>query len=107
RCDLHANLLQKGCGQDEIEFPISTVTIQQDQPLSNKGSGGSSTTQMRPQRIELNLRPDDSQIFHIQVRQVEDYPVDIYYLMDLSNSMKDDLRNIQHLGTRLASEMRK
>lgn len=41
------------------------------------------------------------------MRQVEDYPVDIYYLMDLSNSMKDDLRNIQNLGTNLAMEMRK
>lgn len=50
---------------------------------------------------------DDSQVFHVQVRQVEDYPVDIYYLMDLSNSMKDDLENIQNLGTKLASEMRK
>lgn len=33
--------------------------------------------------------------------------MDIYYLMDLSNSMKDDLENIQNLGTKLASEMRK
>lgn len=50
---------------------------------------------------------DDSRNFSVQVRQVEDYPVDIYYLMDLSNSMKDDLHNIQSLGTKLATEMRK
>ncbi|CAN8201938.1 unnamed protein product [Coccothraustes coccothraustes] len=107
RCDLHANLLHNGCRQDHIEFPSSSVTILEDRPLSNKGSGGATTTQMSPQRIQLNLRPDDSQVFHVQVRQVEDYPVDIYYLMDLSNSMKDDLKNIQNLGTKLASEMRK
>ncbi|KFW88467.1 Integrin beta-3, partial [Phalacrocorax carbo] len=107
RCDLHANLLQNGCGHDYIEFPTSTVTILEDRPLSDKGSGSSTTTQMSPQKIHLNLRPDDSQVFRVQVRQVEDYPVDIYYLMDLSNSMKDDLRNIQNLGTKLASEMRK
>lgn len=51
--------------------------------------------------------PDDSKTFSIQVRQVEDYPVDIYYLMDLSYSMKDDLGSIQNLGTKLASQMRK
>ncbi|OXB60807.1 hypothetical protein ASZ78_005245 [Callipepla squamata] len=107
RCDLLANLLQNGCGKDFIEFPRSNVTVVEARPLSDKGSGGSTTTQMSPQRIQLNLRPDDSQIFRVQVRQVEDYPVDIYYLMDLSNSMKDDLRNIQNLGTKLASEMRK
>ncbi|KFV62965.1 Integrin beta-3, partial [Dryobates pubescens] len=107
RCDFHANLLQNGCGQDHIEFPTSSVTILENRPLSSKGSGGSTTTQMKPQRIQLDLRPDDSQVFRVRVRQVEDYPVDIYYLMDLSNSMKDDLRNIQNLGTKLASEMRK
>ncbi|KAJ6634353.1 hypothetical protein lerEdw1_014068 [Lerista edwardsae] len=43
----------------------------------------------------------------VQVRQIEDYPVDLYYLMDLSLSMKDDLENIRNLGTKLAEEMRK
>uniref|UniRef100_A0A8I3WLC4 Integrin beta n=1 Tax=Callithrix jacchus TaxID=9483 RepID=A0A8I3WLC4_CALJA len=50
---------------------------------------------------------DDSKNFSIQVRQVEDYPVDIYYLMDLSYSMKDDLSSIRNLGTKLATQMRK
>nr|XP_014344922.1 PREDICTED: integrin beta-5 [Latimeria chalumnae] len=43
----------------------------------------------------------------MQVRQVEDYPVDLYYLMDLSLSMKDDLDNIRNLGTKLTEEMKK
>lgn len=45
--------------------------------------------------------------FGLQVRQVEDYPVDLYYLMDLSLSMKDDLDTIRNLGTKLAQEMGK
>lgn len=60
RCDLYANLLQNGCGHDDIEFPTSSVTILEDRPLSDKGSGGSTTTQMSPQRIKLNLRPGKS-----------------------------------------------
>lgn len=60
RCDLRANLLRNGCGRDDIEFPTSTVTVVEDRPLSDKGSGGSTTTQMSPQRIELNLRPGKS-----------------------------------------------
>jgi len=39
------------------------------------------------------------------VRQVDDYPVDLYYLMDLSLSMKDDLVTIRNLGTKLTQEM--
>ncbi|CAM4704850.1 integrin beta-3 [Caretta caretta] len=107
RCDLKKNLLQNGCTQDFIEYPVSSMEILEDKPLSNTGSGQTVTTQMSPQKIELHLRPDDSRNFSVQVRQVEDYPVDIYYLMDLSNSMKDDLHNIQSLGTKLATEMRK
>lgn len=38
---------------------------------------------------------------------MEDYPVDLYYLMDLSLSMKDDLDTILNLGTKLAEEMGK
>lgn len=49
----------------------------------------------------------DQTSFRVQVRQVEDYPVDLYYLMDLSLSMNDDLDNIRNLGTKLAEEMRK
>ncbi|XP_060251736.1 integrin beta-3 isoform X1 [Ovis aries] len=108
RCNLKENLLKDNCAPESIEFPISEARILEARPLSDKGTGDSSQiTQVSPQRIALRLRPDDSKIFSVQVRQVEDYPVDIYYLMDLSYSMKDDLRNIQNLGTKLASQMRK
>lgn len=49
----------------------------------------------------------DQTSFQVQVRPVEDYPVDLYYLMDLSLSMKDDLDTILNLGTKLAEEMGK
>ncbi|XP_064421547.1 integrin beta-3 isoform X2 [Latimeria chalumnae] len=108
RCDLKENLLENGCTKDNVEFLESMVFTLENNPLSSKGSGSAAEiTQMSPQKLRLNLRPDDSRVFTIQVRQVEDYPVDIYYLMDLSYSMQDDLRNIQNLGTNLAKEMRK
>ncbi|XP_038610606.1 integrin beta-3 isoform X2 [Tachyglossus aculeatus] len=104
---MRENLQKNGCPLESIEDPISGFRVLEDKPLSNTGAGDASTiTQVRPQKIQLHLRPDAAQIFSVQVRQVEDYPVDIYYLMDLSNSMRDDLRNIQSLGTRLASKMR-
>lgn len=39
------------------------------------------------------------------VKQVEDYPVDLYYLMDLSYSMRDDLARLRSLGNQLAAAM--
>lgn len=38
--------------------------------------------------------------------QAEDYPVDLYYLMDLSKSMEDDKDKLSLLGDLLAESMR-
>ncbi|XP_072273996.1 integrin beta-5 [Pyxicephalus adspersus] len=103
------NLLSKGCGVEFIEGPKSGVNVTRKLPLSSKGSGStqSDIIQVTPQSLSLSLRPGAAASFKMQVRQVEDYPVDLYYLMDLSLSMKDDLDNIRNLGTRLAAEMAK
>lgn len=45
--------------------------------------------------------------FQVNVQPTEDYPVDIYYLMDLSASMIDDLEMIKGLGSSLSQEMAK
>lgn len=37
--------------------------------------------------------------------QAEDYPVDLYYLMDLSKSMADDKDKLSELGDLLAESM--
>lgn len=39
-----------------------------------------------------------STTFTVSFKRVQGYPVDLYYLMDLSNSMKDDLDNVKELG---------
>lgn len=43
----------------------------------------------------------------VKYSQAEDYPVDLYYLMDLSQSMKDDKETLSQLGVELSREMRK
>uniref|UniRef100_A0A3Q4HBP2 Integrin beta n=1 Tax=Neolamprologus brichardi TaxID=32507 RepID=A0A3Q4HBP2_NEOBR len=47
------------------------------------------------------------QSFDLKFKRAEDYPIDLYYLMDLSYSMKDDLENVKNLGTSLMLEMKK
>ncbi|CAB1341699.1 unnamed protein product [Coregonus sp. 'balchen'] len=81
RCDLKQNLLDGGCTKGELEFPFSTISVQEDTPLN------------------------DARRFTVTVKQVADYPVDLYYLMDLSYSMKDDLARLRSLGNQLAAAM--
>ncbi|XP_013883681.1 integrin beta-5, partial [Austrofundulus limnaeus] len=109
RCDFSENLQSRGCASHFIQYPKSSISVLENMPLSSKGSGSAQydVVQISPQKISLSLRPGDQTQFSLQVRQVEDYPVDLYYLMDLSLSMKDDLDTILNLGTKLAEEMGK
>lgn len=44
---------------------------------------------------------DDPQSFELTFRLAENYPVDLYYLMDLSNSMADDKEKLASLGVKI------
>lgn len=48
----------------------------------------------------------ESYSFSMYYTQAEDYPVDLYYLMDLSKSMEDDKDKLSSLGNLLADSMR-
>ncbi|XP_053116867.1 integrin beta-6 isoform X2 [Hemicordylus capensis] len=108
RCDTPENLSSKGCQLNFIEFPISKVLIHKNKPLT-EGSQESNVhvTQISPQKLTVLLRPGNEETIQINVRQSEDYPVDLYYLMDLSASMSDDLKTIKELGSTLSKEMSK
>lgn len=55
----------------------------------------------------VSLCVGEPQTINLKFKRAEDYPIDLYYLMDLSYSMKDDLENVKNLGTSLMSEMSK
>ncbi|KAJ7405289.1 integrin beta-6 isoform X3 [Willisornis vidua] len=108
RCDTPENLLSKGCQLNLIESPVSEVEIHRNKPLTiSTQKNDSDVTQISPQKITLRLRPGHEETIQIKVRQTEDYPIDLYYLMDLSASMDDDLNTIKELGSTLSKEMSK
>uniref|UniRef100_UPI0035902B50 integrin beta-3-like n=1 Tax=Myxine glutinosa TaxID=7769 RepID=UPI0035902B50 len=107
RCDTPTMLLQHGCRPEAVEKSTSIVRIDKDEKLSSKSSAsvGEPFVQLSPQEVFATIMPGAAAKFKVKVRQVEDYPVDVYYLMDLSRSMKMNLYAIQQLGTKLAQEM--
>lgn len=106
RCDHESRLLERDCSRSEIVNPKSEIRVLKNDSLSETGSTDP-MIQLQPQRVHLKLRPKQSYILKVVFRQAEDYPVDLYYLMDLSNSMKDDKANLARLGVRLGEEMRR
>uniref|UniRef100_A0A8C5RMY5 Integrin beta n=1 Tax=Laticauda laticaudata TaxID=8630 RepID=A0A8C5RMY5_LATLA len=51
--------------------------------------------------FHLSVPVGKEQSFTVRFKWAEGYPVDLYYLMDLSYSMKDDLEKIKQLGSDL------
>ncbi|KAM4705454.1 integrin beta-1 isoform 2-T2 [Rhinophrynus dorsalis] len=111
RCDDLAALKSKGCPEEDIENPRGRKSILRDTPVTNKTKGDrmdpANITQIQPQHLEFYLRSGEPQTFNLKFKRAEDYPIDLYYLMDLSYSMKDDLENVKSLGTALMTEMEK
>lgn len=107
RCDFYKSLINEGCDPKKIHFPLSVVNVTESKEFSDQALSPDSAVQLRPKRITLKLRPNDTQRFYTEFKQAVDYPVDLYYLMDLSKSMEDDKDKLGLLGNRLAEEMQK
>ncbi|XP_059968985.1 integrin beta-7 isoform X3 [Mesoplodon densirostris] len=97
RCAPREELLARGCPPGELEEPRGRQEVLQDEPLS-QGTRGEGATQLAPQRVRVTLRPGEPQQLRVRFLRAEGYPVDLYYLMDLSYSMKDDLERVRQLG---------
>ncbi|ETE60238.1 Integrin beta-1, partial [Ophiophagus hannah] len=106
RCAPRPELEYRGCLASEIMDPQGKQRILEDRPLRDN-IYHENITQLSPQRIVLQLRPGKEQTFTVRFKRAEGYPVDLYYLMDLSYSMKDDLEKIKQLGSDLMAALRK
>ncbi|XP_075900633.1 integrin beta-1-like isoform X2 [Nelusetta ayraudi] len=111
RCDDLASLRSRNCPPSQIENPRGSVVPIKNVNVTNRKKGGSEKvkpeqiTQIQPQKLTMTLRSGEPQTFDLKFKRAEDYPIDLYYLMDLSFSMKDDLENVKNLGTDLMREM--
>ncbi|KAJ8403507.1 hypothetical protein AAFF_G00352790 [Aldrovandia affinis] len=106
RCDTRETLQKGGCKEANIISPKNSQTLVQDVPLSHATAANKEPVQLKPQEIKLVLRPGLSETFKLKFKRAEDYPVDLYYLMDLSYSMKDDLERVKNLGKDLLKTLR-
>uniref|UniRef100_A0AAQ4R9P8 Integrin beta n=1 Tax=Gasterosteus aculeatus aculeatus TaxID=481459 RepID=A0AAQ4R9P8_GASAC len=111
RCDDLESLKKRGCSLTKIENPRGGIRIDQNKTVTNRKKDVAEKltpeqiTQIQPQKLSLTLRSGEPQTFELKFKRAEDYPIDLYYLMDLSFSMKDDLENVKNLGTDLMREM--
>ncbi|XP_034042449.1 integrin beta-2 [Thalassophryne amazonica] len=106
RCDTKAQLKARGCKDEDIISPTNKLRIIKATPLSTSFNQ-QEPVQLNPQEIKLRLRPGLPTTFTLSFKRVQGYPVDLYYLMDLSYSMKDDLMKVRGLGKDLFATLKR
>ncbi|XP_058794533.1 integrin beta-PS [Phymastichus coffea] len=95
--------------EEEQSSSSSVHTVSESNSKTSSKTSSTSNkqeaVQLYPQEINLKLRINEVQKIRIEYAQAVDYPVDLYYLMDLSNSMKDDKQKLSDLGVLLVESM--
>ena len=95
RCSDSA-LAEKTCSREMIVDVESSVTVLEDRPLSPDSE--ENFVQISPQLVSVRLRPGRPVSVEFQVALAKQFPVDLYFLMDNSWSMRDSLKNLASLG---------
>ncbi|XP_074430925.1 integrin beta-8 isoform X1 [Larus michahellis] len=96
RCDTVFNLMKRGCQSDFVENPTVHVKIPSDHETN---------TQVTPGKVSVQLRPGSEANFMLKVRPLEKYPVDLYYLVDVSASMHNNIEKLNSVGFALSKKM--
>ncbi|XP_055375847.1 integrin beta-nu [Condylostylus longicornis] len=113
RCMTKSDLLRENCFVTNIienheEFQITEDIPTQDYvmiDLENEKKRNARAVQVRPQKLKLKLVKGKSQQFKMTYRLARNYPLDLYFLMDSTWSMKDDKETLIKLGSELAETL--
>ncbi|XP_046454931.1 integrin beta-PS-like [Daphnia pulex] len=104
RCQLRDRM--ESCPSESLIDPVPIYKVIEDNPLT-RSNRKSEPIQLHPQRASLtNLRHGLVYNISLQYKVVKDYPADLYYLMDVSQSMFYDKENLVRLTESLVESMR-
>ncbi|KAF6298750.1 integrin subunit beta 4 [Rhinolophus ferrumequinum] len=98
RCNTQAELLAAGCRPESVVVMESSFEITEETAIDTTLR----RSQVSPQALQVRLRPGEERHFELEVFEPLESPVDLYILMDFSNSMSDDLDNLKQMGQHLA-----
>ncbi|XP_016984772.1 integrin beta-PS isoform X1 [Drosophila rhopaloa] len=83
----------------------SSSSFYGSQYSAGMSSSSGEIVQIMPQSVSLKLRVNEKHNLKVSYSQAGGYPVDLYYLMDLSKSMEDDKEKLSTLGDELSKTM--
>ncbi|XP_055329594.1 integrin beta pat-3-like [Paramacrobiotus metropolitanus] len=98
RCNLLENMETSGCPPGHVVFPLNDLTVTQDEELTKR-------VQLGPQKVQTHLRVGSSSVISVKFRQAKDYPIDIYFLTDASNTMAGYKTHLSDIASTIADSL--
>ncbi|XP_055541726.1 integrin beta-nu [Wyeomyia smithii] len=107
RCMTVPELRASNCSENRIETNknFSQLTVIESGPLRDYDRVKLEATQISPQRVKIRLGKLEPHSFKFTYKPAKNYPLDLYYLMDLTWSMKDDRDTLINMGDQLAKAL--
>nr|XP_049465725.1 integrin beta-nu isoform X2 [Anopheles coluzzii] len=104
RCMTKHELLESKCNALKIETndDYSFLEIEKNEPHRDFDSQQLEAVQIMPQKMNLRLGKLGSRTISFKYKPAKNYPLDMYYLMDLTWSMRDDKATLESMGSQLA-----
>ncbi|KAG7236434.1 hypothetical protein INR49_000909 [Caranx melampygus] len=95
RCDMHENIQAHGCRAATIITAESSMSTGRAQQINTKLQ----QSQVFPQMMDMTFLPGEEKQVDVEVFAPLKGPLDLYILMDFSNSMADDLDNLKRMDS--------
>ncbi|KAG5683512.1 hypothetical protein PVAND_012786 [Polypedilum vanderplanki] len=106
RCMTEKDLLEANCRKEFIQInhyePMSNV---RDDDLRDFNKDFDSV-QIRPQSVRMKLQKNRQQTVKLKYKPAKNYPLDLYLLMDLTWSMRDDKETLVKMGGSLSTSLK-
>lgn len=102
KCKSIDNVENNWCNETDIQNPKTIQIIKNDKNFS---SDYGKVIQIKPQHIKMNLRVGSTNTFNFSFLGAKNYPVDLYFLLDASQSMLSTKKAVQQRGTDIHKTM--
>lgn len=105
RCMTESDLLGGNCRREFIQInKQNPMNVTKDDDLRDFNKDFDSV-QIRPQHVQLKLQKNRPQTVQLNYKPAKNYPLDLYLLMDLTWSMRDDKETLVKMGGSLSKSL--
>lgn len=105
RCMTKTDLKDSKCREQFIETnKYENAEITKDDELRDFNKKFDSV-QIKPQNVRMKLRKNRQQKITMKYKPAKNYPLDLYYLMDLTWTMRDDKKTLVGMGGSLSNSL--